>query len=198
MFLMGDFNHTDICWISNTARHTGSRQFLQCVDGNFLMQVMDELMKTGVLLDLVFTNMEGLARDVVVGESLGRNKQEMVEFKILCGTSKAIRRSATLDFRRANPKSKKLGKGGKRTVGMSKELMDKLKEKKKVHEMWKKGLSRWEKYRNVIRACRDARKKANALLELNLEKEVKDNKKSFFRYVNSKRKTRKNVGPLLN
>ena len=42
-------------------------------------------------------------------------------------------------------------------------------------------------------------RKAKALLELNLAKEVYDNKKEFFlKYVNSKRKTRENVGPLLN
>ena len=41
-------------------------------------------------------------------------------------------------------------------------------------------------------------RKAKALLELNLAKEIKDNKKVFFNYVNGKRKTRKNVGPLLN
>ena len=41
-------------------------------------------------------------------------------------------------------------------------------------------------------------RKAKALLELNLAKEVKDNKKVFFKCVNSKRKTRENVGPLLN
>ena len=41
-------------------------------------------------------------------------------------------------------------------------------------------------------------RKAKALLELNLAKEVKDNKKVFFKCVNSKRKTRENEGPLLN
>jgi len=35
-------------------------------------------------------------------------------------------------------------------------------------------------------------------VELNLAKDVKDNKKSFFKYISSKRKTRDNVGPLLN
>jgi len=35
-------------------------------------------------------------------------------------------------------------------------------------------------------------------LELNLAKEVKDNKKGAFKFVSSKRKTRENVGPLLN
>jgi len=36
-------------------------------------------------------------------------------------------------------------------------------------------------------------------LELNLAKEIKDNKKGFFfKYVNSQRKTRENAGLLLN
>ena len=82
---------------------------------------------------------------------------------------------------------------------MSKELMDKLKGKNKVHEMWKKSLPTWEKYRNVVRAWRDAVRKTEALLErraLNFAKEVKGNKEGFFKYVSSKRKTRENVGPL--
>ena len=45
--------------------------------------------------------------------------------------------------------------------------------------MWKMGLSTWEEYRNVVRACRDATRKAKAHLELNLAKGVRDNKKGF-------------------
>ncbi|GAB0179374.1 mitochondrial enolase superfamily member 1 [Grus japonensis] len=81
---------------------------------------------------------------------------------------------------------------------MSKELLEKLKGKKEVHRMWKKGLATWEEYRNVVRVCRDATRKAKAYLELNLARDVKDNKKGFFKYISSKRKTRENVGLLLN
>jgi len=35
-------------------------------------------------------------------------------------------------------------------------------------------------------------------LELNLARDVKDNKMGFFKYISSKQKTRDNVGPLLN
>ena len=80
---------------------------------------------------------------------------------------------------------------------MSKELVHKLKEKKKVHEMWKKNLITWEEYRNVVRACKDATRKAKACLQLNLAKVIKENKKGFFKYINSKRKTRENVAPQL-
>ena len=40
--------------------------------------------------------------------------------------------------------------------------------------------------------------KAKVHLELNLAREVKDNKKGFFKYISRKRMTREYVGPLLN
>jgi len=64
--------------------------------------------------------------------------------------------------------------------------------------MWKEGQATWEEYRNVVRACRDATRKAKAHLELKLARDVKNNKKGFFNYISSKRKARDNVGPLLN
>ncbi|GAB0185471.1 mitochondrial enolase superfamily member 1 [Grus japonensis] len=81
---------------------------------------------------------------------------------------------------------------------MSKELLEKLKGKKEFYRMWKKGLATWEEYRNVVRVCRDATRKAKAHLELNLARDVKDNNKGFFKYNSSERKTRENVDPLLN
>ncbi|GAB0208442.1 mitochondrial enolase superfamily member 1 [Grus japonensis] len=59
-------------------------------------------------------------------------------------------------------------------------------------------MATWEEYRDVVRECRDATRKAKAHLELNLAREVKDNEKGFFKYISIKRKTRENVGPLLN
>ncbi|PKU38009.1 rna-directed dna polymerase from mobile element jockey-like [Limosa lapponica baueri] len=96
------------------------------------------------------------------------------------------------------PRSKKSGKGGRKPAWMSRELLEKLRWKKEVYRMWKKGLATWEKYRSAVRICRDATGKAKAPLELNVARDVKDNKKGFFKYISSKRKTRENVGPLLN
>jgi len=61
--------------------------------------------------------------------------------------------------------------------------------------MWKEGQATWEKYRNVVRACKDATRKAKAHLELKLARALKGNKKSFFKYISSKWKARDNVGP---
>uniref|UniRef100_A0A8C3SFI0 Zona pellucida sperm-binding protein 4 n=1 Tax=Chelydra serpentina TaxID=8475 RepID=A0A8C3SFI0_CHESE len=38
LVLMGDFNHPDICWESNTAVHRQSRKFLESVGDNFLVK----------------------------------------------------------------------------------------------------------------------------------------------------------------
>jgi len=98
---------------------------------------------------------------------------------------------------RCIPLRKKSRKGGSRPAWMSKELLVEIRWKRKVHEMWKEGQATWEEYRNVVRACRDAMRKAKAHLELNLARDVKNNKKGFFNYISSKWKTRDNVGPQL-
>ena len=64
--------------------------------------------------------------------------------------------------------------------------------------MWKVAQATWEEYRNIVRACREATRKAKVHLELNLARDVKDKKKGFFNYISSKQKTSQNVGLLLN
>jgi len=176
---------------------------------------------------------------VKAGGRLSCSDHEMVEFRILCGGSRAISRIKALVFRRSNfglfkellggilwvralegrgvqecrslfkhhflhaqdryiPLSRKSSKGGRRHVWMSKELLAELRWKRKVHGMWKEGQATWEEYRNVVRACRDATRKPKVHLELNLARDVTDNKKGFFNYISSKWKTRDNVGLLLN
>jgi len=48
----------------------------------------------------------------------------------------------------------------------------------------------------IVQAGRNQGRKAKALTELNLARDVNGNKKSFYRYISDKRKTRENVGPL--
>jgi len=80
---------------------------------------------------------------------------------------------------------------------MSKGTMSKLRQKKEVYRMWKRGQATCEKDRGVVRVCRDVTRKAKASLEFNLTTSVKDNKTGFFTYIRCKRKTSKNVDLLL-
>jgi len=102
LVLVGDFNHPDISWEDHTARHSQSRRFLQSINDNFLMQVVEEPTRKGALLDLVLTKKEGLLEDVKARGRLSCSDCEIVEFRILHGGSRAISRIKTLDLRRAN------------------------------------------------------------------------------------------------
>ncbi|KAM9590852.1 uncharacterized protein ACIBXB_005900 [Morphnus guianensis] len=50
----------------------------------------------------MFTNREGLVRDVVVGGHVGLNDHEMIEFSILGDARKGVSKTTTMDFWRAN------------------------------------------------------------------------------------------------
>ncbi|GAB0185903.1 mitochondrial enolase superfamily member 1 [Grus japonensis] len=79
---------------------------------------------------------------------------------------------------------------------MNKELLGKLKQKKEAYRGWKQGQVACKEHREIVRAARDQVRKAKALIELNLPRDVKGNKKSFYRCTSNKKKTRENVGPL--
>jgi len=79
---------------------------------------------------------------------------------------------------------------------MKKELLAKLKQKNEAYRVWKQGQVAWEEYREIVRVAREQVRKAKALTELNLARNVKGNKKAFYRYVSDRRQTRENVGSL--
>lgn len=83
-----------------------TRRFLECVDDNFLMQVVRELTRQGTplgLLDLYFVNrVRIVGDDVMVGSCCGHSNHNMVEFFILGEARRAVSRTATLDFWRAD------------------------------------------------------------------------------------------------
>ena len=45
--------------------------------------------------------------------------------------------------------------------------------------------------------CRDRIRKAKALVELNLARDVKDNKKGFYRYIGRRRQAKEGAPPLM-
>ncbi|KFV16613.1 hypothetical protein N340_06497, partial [Tauraco erythrolophus] len=94
------------------------------------------------------------------------------------------------------PTKRKSGRNTRRPAWMNKELLDQLRHKKKVYRGWKQGQVAWEEYRAIVRATRDQVRKAKALIELKLARDIKGNKKNFHRYISDKKTSRENVGPL--
>ncbi|GAB0204516.1 hypothetical protein GRJ2_002917200 [Grus japonensis] len=175
LVLMGDFNHP-ICWRDNTAGHKQSRRFLECIDDNFLHQVIEEPTRRGAMLG-----------DGKLKGSLGCSDHEMVEFKILRAVRRAHSKLTTLDFRRAAfglfrdllgkipwdkalggrgaqdswlvfkdhplqaqerciPTKRKSGKNARRPAWVNKELPD----EKEAYRGWKQGQVTWEEYREIV------------------------------------------------
>ncbi|KFO79036.1 hypothetical protein N303_02326, partial [Cuculus canorus] len=98
---------------------------------------------------------------------------------------------------RSVPVCRKSGRKGKRLAWLSRDLLVKLKKKKELHRHCKQGQRTWDVYRDVAWLCRDEVGKAKEQLELNLAREVKTNRKGFYRYINKKRKIKKNRLPLM-
>ena len=68
---MGDFKFPDICWEYSLAQKKQSRRFLECMEDNFLMQLVREPIRGAAPLDLLLTNREGLVGGIEVGAVLG-------------------------------------------------------------------------------------------------------------------------------
>lgn len=62
--------------------------------------------------------------------------------------------------------NKKLSKGGWRPAWMGKALLAKLRQKKEVYRMWKKGQATWEEYRNIVRVWQVYVKELKGPLEI--------------------------------
>ncbi|PKU30113.1 glycerol kinase [Limosa lapponica baueri] len=89
-------------WRYNTAVHKQSRRFLECVDDNFLLQVIEEPTRRGAMLVLDLTNKEGVVGNMKVKGSIGCSDRKMVEFKILKAVRRMHSKLTALDFRRAD------------------------------------------------------------------------------------------------
>ncbi|GAB0204009.1 mitochondrial enolase superfamily member 1 [Grus japonensis] len=89
LILLGDFNHPDICWKSSMATYRQSRRLLECIEDNFLSQVIDSPTRGDVILGLMVINGSELISDIKTGGSLGCSDHALVEFAVLRDMSQA-------------------------------------------------------------------------------------------------------------
>lgn len=82
--LVRGFNLPDACWHLNTAESKQSKRFLECMEDNFLTQLLRELTRGSAQLDLLFMIRKGLVGDVVVRDQLGHSDQEIIVFDSWC------------------------------------------------------------------------------------------------------------------
>jgi len=93
------------------------------------------------------------------------------------------------------PGCKKSGKKGNRLAWLCRDLLVKLKSKRELHSQWKQGQISCKEYKDAVQLCTEGVRRAKAQLELNLARDAKNSKNSFYRYVNQKRKVKESVLP---
>ena len=72
---------SDVKWEYHKADTSRSRRFLNHRDDNFLVQVLTEPTRKGVLLDLFLEYTESVVGAVEIGGCLGHSDHEVVELK---------------------------------------------------------------------------------------------------------------------
>ncbi|KAF1648163.1 putative RNA-directed DNA polymerase from transposon X-element, partial [Eudyptes chrysocome] len=95
------------------------------------------------------------------------------------------------------PVCRKKNRWGRRPAWLNREFLLGLRKKRRVYCLWKKGQVTQGEYRDLVRSCREKMRKAKAQLERNQAAVVKDNKKSFYKYVNDKKRAKETLHPLL-
>uniref|UniRef100_A0A493TF21 Reverse transcriptase domain-containing protein n=1 Tax=Anas platyrhynchos platyrhynchos TaxID=8840 RepID=A0A493TF21_ANAPP len=108
-----------------------------------------------------------------------------------------FKREILMAQERSVPTCPKTSWWGRRPAWLNRELWLELRRKKRVYDLWKSGQATREDCKDVARQCRDKIRKAKAHLELNLATAIKENKKHFYKYINTKRRTKENLHPLL-
>ncbi|NXO83561.1 PO11 protein, partial [Sitta europaea] len=91
----------------------------------------------------------------------------------------------------------KMSRRNKCPAWMGKELLKELRNKKRMNHLWKEDQVSLEIFKRVARACRKKIRVVKVQFELNLAIFVKDNKKTFYKYINGKRKGKNNLCSLL-
>ncbi|KAK4821003.1 hypothetical protein QYF61_010734 [Mycteria americana] len=99
---LGDFNHPDICWKSSTASCRQFGRLLECIEDNFLIQVIDTPTRGDAILDLMVINASEFISDVKIGGSLSFSDHTLVEFTVLRDMGQVRSTVRTLNFRKAN------------------------------------------------------------------------------------------------
>jgi len=85
----------------------------------------------------------------------------------------------------------------RRPAWLNRELWLELRQYYRVYDHWKKGQPTQD-YEDAVRLCREKIRRTKAKLELNLAAAIKDNKNSFYKYINNKMRAKENLRPLLN
>ena len=87
--IMGDFNFRDIPW-DEEDKLDESHQFVQCVNDNFLHQLVTRATRGDNILDLVLTTDGDMIKELDVDEPFGTSDHNIIRFKLVTETENSV------------------------------------------------------------------------------------------------------------
>ena len=237
--VMGDFNFPELDW-GNIENIDMLHPFVDCINNNFLFQLVDKPTRGKNCLDLILCSEENMVQNLLVEEPFETSDHQVIRFELLSRKLKSNKNIPIFDYFRADYNAV-------REHAKSLQWLKRLKSfdlepnenwlvvKNNVLDLRDKyvGLKKKSKKNkwvtNRVRACRQAKKKAwinyingnkedslyqvyktklnmsvkenrkaKLAFEEKLAKNIKHDAKTFFAYVNSKKRSTNKIGPLRN
>ena len=243
ILVVGDFNVPQIDWASYFSDEPPghhSHALLSCVQDHFLTQHVTaptryRLGQIPSMLDLIFTNEEGMVQDLQHSPGLGLSDHVILEFSLKCYTTKGIPIGPHLNYNRANYNLLRsvlqdvdwtvmhdsnvhrayhyfvssLREAVARTVPVTHHRPNKnLYIDNRAQRLRREKSLLWNMYAHTrdpvdyarYCRCRNRLRKLTRELrrtfEFRLSKELKDNPKAFWKYSNSRLKTKVGIDAL--
>jgi len=82
--IFGDFNYSKIRWGEGEQNSIDKfHPFIECLDSNFLTQVVDKPTRGNNFLDLVLTSDTSIVDNLVVGENFGISDHQIIRFNLV-------------------------------------------------------------------------------------------------------------------
>lgn len=95
--LIGDFNYSELKW-GKPELIDRSHPFVNCLDDNFLLQLVDQPTRQNNYLDLLITSEEKLISNVMVEEPFGTSDHQIIRFVINCGFEPKIKNIPVFNY----------------------------------------------------------------------------------------------------
>ncbi|EMP26075.1 hypothetical protein UY3_16845 [Chelonia mydas] len=178
----------DACPLEWWLKHEGTYESLAHRAHKYLDASYNSAMRTPVL---TFRNTQKKKRSSARLPSLLLSLARVSTFEAL-GTSGTVPSQTSAEPHRTDTES---GHSASSSTALT-TLGDLKIIKKESYKKWKLGQITKDEYKQITQVCRDKIRKAKAQNEIKLARDIKGNKKTFYKYI--RRKIKDRVGPLLN
>ena len=100
--ILGDFNYSDINWELINASNDLSIEFLECIQDNFLEQVVHEQTRYQNCLDLVLTNHSSIVKNLKILAPIGNSDHNSMSFDIEINIQNSENNKEKYNFKKGN------------------------------------------------------------------------------------------------